>query len=367
MKRSINMDLARCFALFCVISVHFFLNNGFYDLPIDCARMYIMTIMRTFFIICVPLFMILSGYLLKNKKPCKDYYKKAYKTLAIYVLASLACVIYNYASGNGFSIMGTVWGILNFSAAPYSWYIEMYLGLFLLIPFLNVLYNNLESQRQKQWLVVTMMILTALPSVLNIFQFLNFGWWLQPSISNNYDIIFPDWWVGIYPLTYYFIGAYLREYPIKIKISSNLILCAVAAAVFGIFNCYRSYGNTYIWGEWVSYSSLFTTIQAVLVFNLFVNMKFEKVGDKVSKVFAKLSDWCLGAYLCSWIFDKIFYGILNAHEPNMHLRLEYFPVIVPAVFVCSLLMSGVLNLIYSAISNLLKKIRLKNTQKTKGC
>ena len=29
--RNLNIDLIRCFAIFSVVSVHFFLNNGFYE------------------------------------------------------------------------------------------------------------------------------------------------------------------------------------------------------------------------------------------------------------------------------------------------------------------------------------------------
>lgn len=36
-KRNINIDLIKCIAVFSVISVHFFLNNGFYDM---CAIIY---------------------------------------------------------------------------------------------------------------------------------------------------------------------------------------------------------------------------------------------------------------------------------------------------------------------------------------
>lgn len=211
------MDIIRLFALFTVISVHFFLNNEFYNTVVDCPRMYVMVAMRTFFMICVPLFLVLSGYLLKNKKPTKQYYSKLFYTVGIYVLASFACGAYDFIkSPETFSFMGTVWGIFNFTTANYSWYVEMYIGLFLLIPFLNLLYNNLETQKQKLWLLGTMLILTAVPTFLNSFQILNFDWWLNPASNANYDFIFPDHWISIYPVTYYFIGCYLRDCPIKL-------------------------------------------------------------------------------------------------------------------------------------------------------
>ena len=69
------------------------------------------------------------------------------------------------------TIKSIILNVLNFSAAPYSWYIEMYLGLFLLIPFLNIVYNAMPSQKSKIWLILTFVILTSLPPVLNIYNF----------------------------------------------------------------------------------------------------------------------------------------------------------------------------------------------------
>lgn len=112
--------------------------------------MYIMTLMRSFFIICVPLFLTLSGYLLRRKQLEKNYYKRISKIIITYVLASLFCVIYSVVFlKQDLTVKSIILNIFAFSAAPYSWYIEMYLGLFLLIPFLNIVYNSLPSQKMQ--------------------------------------------------------------------------------------------------------------------------------------------------------------------------------------------------------------------------
>lgn len=46
-SRNSALDITRIAALFSVISVHFFLNNGFYQQPMLGGRMCLMTIMRT--------------------------------------------------------------------------------------------------------------------------------------------------------------------------------------------------------------------------------------------------------------------------------------------------------------------------------
>ena len=40
------------------------------------------------------------------------------------------------------NIINSIIYIFNFTACPNAWYLEMYIGLFLLIPFLNIIYNN---------------------------------------------------------------------------------------------------------------------------------------------------------------------------------------------------------------------------------
>ena len=66
-NRSVKLDLIRCIAVFEVISVHFFLNNGFYNQTI-CKSLFSQVCFRTLFMTCVPLFMILTGYLMNKKE-----------------------------------------------------------------------------------------------------------------------------------------------------------------------------------------------------------------------------------------------------------------------------------------------------------
>lgn len=88
-NRNINIDLIKCIAVFSVISVHFFANTGFYDKTISGNDMYIAVFFRTLFMICVPLFIITTGYLMKNKILSKKYYLGAVRVIIIYGLTTL--------------------------------------------------------------------------------------------------------------------------------------------------------------------------------------------------------------------------------------------------------------------------------------
>ena len=345
--RSVKMDIIRLFALYTVTGVHFLLFTKFLGHPINSPRMYIMTVMRTFFMICVPLFIMLSGYLMKNKKLSGKYYTGIIKTLAIYVLASVVNYLYRvlYVKED-ISILSMGTGILDFSLAPYAWYVEMYIGLFLLIPFLNLIYNNLESKNHKLMLIATMVFLTAMPAVVNVWNLYTPGFFAMPSISKNYNKLIPAWWTGIYPVTYYFIGCYLREYGLNISKIKNFILLVATVLAGGLFNIYRSYPNCFSGGAWQNWGSLINVINATLVFNLLLGINDSKIPTALHKPLKALSDATFGAYLVSWIFDDFFYAKLVAAVPDMPMRLNWFPVMPLLTFVCALAASLVLNAIY---------------------
>ncbi len=354
--RNPAMDILRCFALFCVISVHFFLNNGFYNQTVVGERMYIMTVMRSFFMICVPLFMVLSGFLARKKQITKEYYFKLSRTLGIYILASIACLFYRiFFNHEDIAFSQIIFGFFSYKNAPYSWYIEMYIGLFLLSPFLNVLYNNLNSKRKKQILILTFVILTSLPSITNIYR-PELQWFLNPASSNEYACILPDWWLNIYPITYYFIGCYLSEYKINLRIRYQALLLILFVILNGSFNYYRSYNSTFISGPWQQYYGMSQVIQTGLVFSIIANLNYKKLPPVLSKFFAKISALCLGGYLVSWIFDNYFYQILNTNVEKITYRLNYYIIIVPLVYICSIALSWILNLIYNFAEKFVVKI-----------
>lgn len=360
--RNPAMDIIRSCALLFVISVHFFLNNGYYSQPVEGVRMVAFTFIRAFLMICVPLFMMLSGYLMMRKTVSRAYYKKIVYILIIYALASLCCVGYKVlVAGEPFGWLPFIRGFFAYTNAPYAWYVEMYIGLFLLAPLLNVLYNGLGSKRHKQVLIGTLLFLTALPYVLNIF-IPDGAWFLNPTSSADYYKIVPSYWTGLYPFTYYFLGCYLREYPLPLRPRTIALLGGGVFLLDGAFNVYRSHGVKFIWGGWQQYGSLLIVAQAVLFFAFFANLKYDRFPRPLATLFRVVSELSFGAYLVSWIFDQIFYRMLNDSVGEMPRRLTYMPLIVAAVLVCSVALSALLESIYRGGAQLLSRLRLSNKE-----
>ncbi len=354
-QRNVNADILRLIAAFFVPAVHFMLNNGFYYVPIAGAEMTVMVVMRSFFIVCVPLFLLLTGYLMKNKQLSKSYYKGIVHTLVIYLLSSVLCGVYILLFVGGKTPLELALGIFGFTTAPYGWYVEMYIGLFLLIPFLNLIYNNLPSDRARKILIGTLILLTSLPAILNVYRFDTLEWWIVPSQNAAFQPLLPKFWAGLYPLTYYYIGAYLRDHEPRLKQFQRIILIVSVVTVSSAYNLWRSVPGVFVWGAWNDWASPFNLALSVLVFSFVMRLPTEKAPDKLRKALSFLSSLTLGAYLTSFIFDHFYYYLLLLKEPTVPGKLKYFPLIVPAVFLSAMLLSALLELPYRGVSALWRR------------
>ncbi len=304
-----------------------------------------------------------------NKKALsKKYYFGIVKLLIIYVLAAIACFIFKgLYDGAELSLKKLFLGTFDFTNANYSWYIEMYIGLFMLIPFLNLIYNNLKNKKQKQILVITFIALTTLPTVFNIYNFDSLEWWVHPSISKEFSKLIPSWWMGIYPLTYYFTGCYLKEFGVKFKTHTLLPAFVIAAILFGSLNYFRCFGVNFTTSINVFWYGFEPYILSVLLFSLLLRINTQNFAKNLKLILWKLSDLVMGMFLLSFIFDKIIYTILNKNVSEVTQRFPYFFITVTFVFICSACGAFVLDLVEKGIMFVYKQtVKLVKSKKQKS-
>lgn len=369
-KRNSTLDIVRIASVLLVMMVHFFLYTGFYREPMVGPTMFLMCFMRTFFSACVPMFLILSGYLMSKKAVSKKHYFGISKTLLTYFVAGIACIVFNSTyKHTTYTFKSIVLSFFDFTSAQYAWYIEMYIGLFLLIPFLNLIYNNLKTKRHKQLLVITMVLLTAVPTLFNVYNLSDPSWWANPSSSSEFNPLLPDWWIGFYPVTFYFTGCYLREFGLKLKTKTLVFLLILTTLLFAAFNFWRSYGTGFItsyYAYWYGFQPYVTTI---LLFELLTRIKCDNTPQPVRFVLWKVSDLVLCMYLVSYIFDTMVYKNLCAKVPVMQDRIWWFLPCVLLVFISSLLSSLILSyveqflkIIYNAVVKFVKELKSKDAK-----
>lgn len=365
-NRNYSLDVIRIFALIFVISVHFFLNTGYYEIPQDSWEMALITIYRSFFLICVPLFILLTGYLNKNKKVSKQYYIKISKYIWIYLLATILIGIYQRFCliDQTLTLRSFAKKTMSFSVSGNAWYVEMYLGLYLMIPFLNKIWNGCKPN-EKRILILVFAIITFLPNTINNFRLLPLEWWKMPSSNLNYIEILPNYWMVIYPITYYFLGSYISEINLdNVKLKKYVIIEIIITILFGLYNYYRSYPQYFVSGGWQEYNSILVAIIAVLFFIILLKIDFNNIAPNSKKIIKFISDRVYGAYLCSWILDNFIYKYLNLAIPVVLDRLSFFLFAILINFISSIILSEVVQILYKIIDGINKRLwRKRNEEK----
>ena len=347
MKRQFGIDLIRTIAIIFVLVVHCFLNIEFYNQSYIGISTYCLLLIRNIAFVCVPLFLILTGYCMADKKLEKGYFSKIIKIIIVYLLISIISLLYKIFYLNEPFTIHQIIDIFTFKLNGYSWYVEMYIGLFLIIPFLNIIYENLYSKNHKRVLFIVLAIITTLPltfSDIHI-EYLNLN-------------IFPSYWRTLYPILYYYIGCYIKEYkPSNNKIVYILIFISTLLIESTIV-FYMGYGNPIILNSISKYGSIFAIVLAVLVFLLFYKTKIH--GNIMRKAFEIIANNTLGIYLFSFIYDNLFYGLIHFKGSYGIQAIKSLVLIVPLVFICSLISSILLNELIKLFKKLIKLIKEKH-------
>jgi hypothetical protein len=253
------------------------------------------------------------------------------RVLVAYLLFSIVTILFRaYYLGEEQSVVQWALAILNYSAIPYAWYIEMWIGLALLTPFLNYLWRAIPTIQEKILLLITLFILTALP-----------------DLSGR---LFPKYFAqACYPLMFYFMGTFIREYQPTIKAWLGWGMILSMALVTPIFNIVFMRG-----GDVVQIAGgpggVFLTWIAVAIF-LMLYRKDISVPS-IKRMVTHCSMVSLEMYLCCYMFDQLYYPWFMEHFFVSQAQfLPWFFVIVPLCFFSSYLVAAG----YSAISRRLMR------------
>ncbi|MBQ2765142.1 MAG: hypothetical protein IJF43_08945, partial [Firmicutes bacterium] len=116
-------------------------------------------------------------------------------------------------------------------------------------------------------------------------------------------------------------------------------------------------------GEWSNWQGFQNVIIASFLFFFLLRLPLSGIPIIFKKLVYHISRLSLGIYLVSWIFDQYFYTKLIASVGAMEDRFSYFFIIVPLVFLCSFVLSAVIDRIYVIGDGLWKKMKLRYRKK----
>jgi len=375
-----GIDILKILACFFVVGIHTFLYSGFYEARITSndTQFLIPIAWRWITYTCVPIFMTVTGYLMKNKKLSLGYYKGLIRIIVIYAFVAIFCIRSNHEV---FGFQYEAWPILRkfleYNAADYGWYVNYYISLFCMIPFLNLAFNGLENKKQRALLLITIAAFTIFARSLFI------GFEKDDQIK-----LLPDYLNGMWPIAYYYAGAFIRQYPPKKCLRNKAIILAVFAAVvyfitqstFTHTTAASNSPNNYRMTSWHfnDYGTYPVFIMAVCIFLLLFDITTK---NKVVKfILRQLSNATFAGYLISYVFDRKIYGDFGAKFPPTyvengdywlwnfdrwtHVWQPHLYVFLHAI-VCGILINNGYKLLEFLITKAIKTLSSKKTAESK--
>jgi surface polysaccharide O-acyltransferase-like enzyme len=283
---SLPVDLIRTVAIVLVLLLHASIEGIPVSDPMSPQGMQLWwtsDVYRSIALVCVPLFIMLSGALLlqpsKVDEPIGVFFKKRWKRIGIPFLfwgaAYFAWSFFVYEKA--LNVTSIVQGVF---AGPYYhfWYLYILVGLYLLTPVIRVLVAHASWRTMKYFLVVWFVGTAIIP----LFS-------LYTAISTQVSWFNGSVFVVTGLVGYYILGAYAAKLQLRF---SRLILLLAAGWFFTIFGTYVLVGalgesfSPYLldassFGVIFASTALFLLLAAIP--NQTVETRFSR-GNKVLKI-----------------------------------------------------------------------------------
>lgn len=337
MERIHYIDYIKGLGLIFVITVHALSHIGFYDLPTKGIYMLILNCVRALVIICVPLFLIATGMLLGEKATISSkYFKKSSRVLVSYFLIMIICILFDISISilqhETINFKEIVPRLLNFTGAPYGWYVPMYLGLFFLAPFINLTWGQL-TERSKWILLCILTGIVVIPNTFNSFNISIANW--RYGTRNEYTLFMDQFWSSLYPILYYCIGLFLYEKQDLIKKKMDRkkggVFLTLTIIICGILNYYKYYNKVFGWALDCSYGGIQPFVVSILFVVLLISIQ-----PRQNVLMEKMSIYSLETYLVSYIPDIFVYFVISKLHFSFSMKVVFLIISVPITVLLSL-------------------------------
>lgn len=276
-RRNINIEILRTFSMFMIVVLHF-LNFGkiLENVKGEFSFMgFYVFFIEALCIVAVNIYILISSYFLLEKK---FQVKRIMRVLCEVWVYSILIGIVGIALGwIPFSIPNLVHILFPILLQQY-WFVNAYIMLLFLIPFLNPFVKNLSKKKHG----ILLFLLLLFNSVIPLFTR------SAVTITSGYSL---TWFVNLY-----LIASYLRKYPVVVPskwlrfiyIGSSFLLALSALIMFHKFDFKKSI-------HFYSYNSILVLASSVSLFLLFLKPK--KINKKVEKGISFLSSSTFAVYI----------------------------------------------------------------------
>jgi len=349
-KRIQNLDIARTFAILCVILCHS-TETAYSDIQYTQLSNILQIFRIIFFTIGrlgVPIFLFLTGALIlkkqiENDEDVNKFYKR--NLLPLFITVEIWNVLYNIflaIMNQPISIKNLLMNIFFFKQVNLSnmWYMPMILGIYLAIPFVAKIIKTFTLKTIKIPMIIVFVTSIILPSINVVFNVLDLE-----QCKVILDLSFLGGTYGLYIILGYYINNGLLKKYSNIFFIITAVLSFVVTCLFQYFTC--EIGKCY--NVWYSFITLF--ICSICIFELFTRIKDRENKNVLIKLTKYLSNISLGLFFVHKIFINTF--IKYTEKFNINNLIESI-----ILFVISTIGSIVLVYLFSKVKFIKDKVFL---------
>lgn len=279
LHRDTNFELLRIVAMIMIVALHFNCHGKvmYYVEPFSKKYYY------TFFIeyaclIAVNLYVMISGYyMIKSKFKIKKIIKLEMQVLFYSLLIYLLLVVLGQVK---FSKTELINSLLPTITNRY-WFVTAYIGLYLLIPFINKIANSLTKKEYITLLVILTFTLSIVKTIYPANYIMNGSgivWFIYLYLLAGYIRIYFDKKVNKYKLLFLYLATIIIQIVIR-----NISLKSQITTI-------KDYAETSYNNSW-----FYTLIETLAIFLIFKNIKIK--NEKINKAITKIAPLTLGVYL----------------------------------------------------------------------
>lgn len=223
----------------------------------------------------VPIFFMISGYLMLGKEydTIKFYKKRFLRIIPPFVFFS---ALFFILSGNGYNIFTFLSRLLNDKIYSHFWFMYAIIGIYVLFPFINSAWKNI-TKKEKNILILIFFI----GAIFNI---------TESKFISKLGIDISCIW-------YFILGGYLKG--LKLNKTLCITIYAIASLTIFFLTMY-AYKDGVFLEKFYSYTHPLVIIQSIGLFIFINNINFGKI--KSISIIKLLSSLSFGIYLIHPIF-----------------------------------------------------------------
>lgn len=307
MKKNINIELLRCFAIIAVILIHnsapYFVDNSLMHKDVlGWSVIYFYYAISKF---AVPVFFIISAYLYFISNKQLQIMKRIKRLVLPFFVWSVIYWYFYYPH-----TWTTFFGILSGPRVYHLWFLYIFIGYSFLLPLLMSFAKNAHKNDSRFIVIVVFIFSIILPS---FYQFLLiFGIQIDHISGFYFDI--PSY------LVFALVVPFILK---KIKIVYSIALYSVIILINMILAMISTYHKGSFVDYWFADTTFFVFTSALVLFNLFINADLSFIKGKLAWLIYKIGECSFGIYLCHVLVTE---AVLR-----MNFAFFGYPIIGPII------------------------------------